>query len=293
VLLAQIAGATQNVRLGPAVVLLPVHHPLLVAEDWATLDLLSGGRVDFAAGRGYDAKEFAPFGAPFNDSLPIFEEGLEVLWRAWTEQGRFSHHGQYYHFDDLEVRPKPLQQPLRPYVASFSRASLDLAAKHDWNIMFAPFAATMVYGGLAEAVTAFAEECAKYDRTPRRTISSYFIHIGEGPAETYGREALLRYFHGILPSLPDDPATAPPSLRYFIDIVARLRAAEAPKLGSSQILLGSPQRIIEDLKRVEAAGVSEVILYFNYGGKPAELVKEQMYEFQESIAPMFRNLAIA
>ncbi|PON19179.1 hypothetical protein C2W62_04120 [Candidatus Entotheonella serta] len=82
ILLAQLAGATQRIRLAPAVVVLPVHHPLLVAEDWATLDLLSGGRVDFAAGRGYDTKEYQPLGVSLDDSLEMFEEGMEILWRA-------------------------------------------------------------------------------------------------------------------------------------------------------------------------------------------------------------------
>ena len=68
-ILAQLAGATTRLRLAPAVTLLPVHHPLHVAEEWATLDLLSGGRVDFAAGRGYDRKEYEPFQAEFR---PIF-----------------------------------------------------------------------------------------------------------------------------------------------------------------------------------------------------------------------------
>src|SRR5262249_2807728 len=85
--LAQLAGATTRLRLAPAVTLLPVHHPLHVAEEWATLDLLSGGRVDFAAGRGYDRKEYEPFGASFEESAELFAEGLEIVWRAWTEPG--------------------------------------------------------------------------------------------------------------------------------------------------------------------------------------------------------------
>src|SRR6185369_15848243 len=87
-MLAQIAGATKRIRLAPAVTLLPVHHPLHVAEEWATLDLLSGGRVDFAAGRGYDRLEYEPFQADFMQSSEMFAEGLEILWRAWTEPGK-------------------------------------------------------------------------------------------------------------------------------------------------------------------------------------------------------------
>ena len=128
-ILAQLAGATTKLRLAPAVTLLPVHHPLHVAEEWATLDLLSGGRVDFAAGRGYDRKEYEPFGAPFDDSAELFAEGLEIVWRAWTETGKWSHKGKFYEFKDVEVRPRPAQKPLRPYVACFSRPSMELAAQ--------------------------------------------------------------------------------------------------------------------------------------------------------------------
>ena len=157
-ILAQLAGATTKLRLAPAVTLLPVHHPLHVAEEWATLDLLSGGRVDFAAGRGYDRKEYEPFQASFEDSAELFAEGLEIVWRAWTETGKWSHKGKFYEFKDVEMRPRPAQKPLRPYVACFSRPSMELAAKNDWNVIYAPFAAAMVYGSLADAVRVYKRD---------------------------------------------------------------------------------------------------------------------------------------
>lgn len=288
-LLAQLAGATRRIRLAPAVVLLPVHHPLHVAEEWATLDLLSGGRVDFAAGRGYDRLEYAPFGANFQDSAELFAEGLEILWRAWTEPGKWSHKGKYYAFENIEVRPKPAQRPLRPYVACFSRISMELAARNDWNIIFAPFAAAMVYGSLAEGVAAFREDCVKHGRAPRRAMCSYFIHIADTrDEEDYGRAALLRYFkEGLISSFPQDERTVPPTLRYFLEIVDILKNMKAENLTSKSILVGSPQKIIDDLKSVEAAGIAEVILYFNYGLKPYAMVTEQMDRFAREIMPAF------
>src|SRR6266852_6565834 len=83
--LAHVAARTKRIRLAPAVTVLPLHHPIRVAEQWATLDLISGGRVDFAAGRGYDRREYEPFGADFMHSLEIFSEGIEVILRAWNE----------------------------------------------------------------------------------------------------------------------------------------------------------------------------------------------------------------
>jgi alkanesulfonate monooxygenase SsuD/methylene tetrahydromethanopterin reductase-like flavin-dependent oxidoreductase (luciferase family) len=288
-LLAQVAGATKRIRLAPAVVLLPVHHPLQVAEDWATLDQLSGGRVDFAAGRGYDRKEYEPFEAKFETSAESFAEAMEILWRAWTEPGKWSHEGQYWKFRDVEIRPRPMQRPLRPYVACFSRPSMELAAKNDWNIIFAPFAAAMVYGSLAQAVSTFHEEAAKHDRKPRRSMCSYFVHIADTPAEeAYGREALIRYFHdAVVAAFPSDPKKTPPTYRYFIEIVDILKNMKPESLTSKSVLVGSTQKIVDDLKMVEASGISEVILYFNYGLKPNAMVKEQMARFMTDIAPAF------
>jgi alkanesulfonate monooxygenase SsuD/methylene tetrahydromethanopterin reductase-like flavin-dependent oxidoreductase (luciferase family) len=291
-ILAQIAGATSRIRLAPAVVLLPVHHPLDVAEEWATLDLLSGGRVDFAAGRGYDKLEYAPFGADFARSADSFAEGMEVLWRAWTEPGKWSHHGRFWQFDDIEVRPKPAQSPLRPYIACFSRPSMELAARNDWNIIYAPFAAAMVYGSLADAVRVYREECeGRWQRPARRAMCSYFIHIADTPAEeALGRDSLIRYFHdALIAAFPSNAKDVPPTYRYFLEIVDILRGMKADTLTAKSILVGSPAKIIEDLKRIEEAGIAEVILYFNYGLKPHAMVKDQMQRFMEEIAPAFEG----
>ncbi len=292
-MLAQIAGATRRIRLAPAVTLLPVHHPLHVAEEWATLDLLSGGRVDFAAGRGYDRLEYGPFQAPFEDSAEIFAEGLEVVWRAWTETGKWSHKGRFYQFDNVEVRPRPAQDPLRPYVACFSRPSMELAAKNDWNIIYAPFAAAMVYGSLADAVRVYRDECeSKFQRPARRAMCSYFVHVASTPEEErYGNETLIRYFHDAL--IAAFPSTSgekvPPTYKYFVEIVNILRGMKADTLTTKSILCGPPQHIIDTLKTVEQAGIAEVILYFNYGAKPHAMVKDQMQRFMEEVAPAFEG----
>src|SRR5205085_3566949 len=124
--LAYIAARTKHIRLAPAVTVLPLHHPIRVAEQWATLDLLSNGRVDFAAGRGYDSREYQPFKVDFSDNQGIFEEGMELVRTLWSAEGRISHHGKHYSFDDVRITPKPVQRPLPTYVASFSKPSIEL-----------------------------------------------------------------------------------------------------------------------------------------------------------------------
>jgi len=290
-LLASIAPVTSRVRLAPAVSVLPLHHPLRVAEQWATLDLVSGGRVDFAAGRGYDRREYEPFGADFMQSLEIFSEGIEVVLRAWNETGPWSFKGRFYDIRDMAITPRPLQRPIPFFIACFSRASLEIAGRRGLGILFAPFAAAMTFGDLGRAVEAYRAECARHGHRPRKAMCSYFIHIAETPAEMeYGRETLMSYFrHCVLPAFPADPAKAPPTMQYFMRIVDILKGMRKEDLSEKSILLGPPTAIIETLKRVEAAGIEEVILYFNVGNKPDALVREQMAKFMAKIAPAFEG----
>ena len=141
VVLSYIASRTRNIRLATAVTVLPLHHPIRVAEQWATLDLLSNGRVDFAAGRGYDRREYSPFGVSFEDNQGIFEEGLELVRVLWAADGRISHRGVHYSFEDVRITPKPVQQPIPTYVGSFSKPSIELAARLGCGLIVAPFAA--------------------------------------------------------------------------------------------------------------------------------------------------------
>jgi alkanesulfonate monooxygenase SsuD/methylene tetrahydromethanopterin reductase-like flavin-dependent oxidoreductase (luciferase family) len=287
--LSSIAPLTKHVRLAPAVSVLPLHHPVHVAETWATLDLLSGGRVDFACGRGYDPREYKPFGADFMHSAEAMEEAIEVLLKAWTSPGPWSHKGRLFDIPPMQITPKPVQRPIPFYVASFSKTSIAMAAKRGLNIIYAPFAAGMIYGGLDKAVESYREQCAKYGNKPGRAMCSYFIYIADNPKDDdYGRQSQMDYFnHCVVRALPSDPSKAPPTMQYMLKIVDILKNMKKEDLSDKSILIGSPQQIIDSLKKVEAAGIEEVILYFNVGLKPHSLVKEQMDRFIREIAPAF------
>ena len=294
-LLASIVPLTKRIRLAPAVAVLPLHHPLRVAEEWATLDLLSGGRVDFAVGRGYDRREYEPFGANYMESLELLAERVEIVRKAWSEPGAWSYKGRYHDIQNMAITPKPVQKPIPFYMACFSRASLEIAAKHGLNILFAPFAAAMTFGDLGAAVQAYREECTKRGTKPGRAKCSYFIHIARDPAEEdYGRETLMKYFqHAVLPAFVQTPGKTPPTMLYFNKIVEILKGMRKETLGDKSILLGTPERIIETLKRVEAAGIDEVILYFSVGAKPHAMVLDQMERFAADIMPAFAGASAA
>src|SRR6266699_2814456 len=110
--LSNVAARTKRIRLAPAVTVLPLHNPIRVAEQWATLDLLSGGRVDFAAGRGYDRREYAPFKVSFDDNQAIFEEGMALVRRLWANERPISYRGKHFQFDDVAITPRPVQLPI-------------------------------------------------------------------------------------------------------------------------------------------------------------------------------------
>jgi alkanesulfonate monooxygenase SsuD/methylene tetrahydromethanopterin reductase-like flavin-dependent oxidoreductase (luciferase family) len=183
IVLAHIAARTKRIRLAPAVTVLPLHHPIRVAEQWATLDLLSGGRVDFAAGRGYDRREYEPLGASFEDNQSVFEEGMELVRALWNADAPLTHRGRHYQFSDVAITPKPVQRPIPSYVASFSRPSIELAGRLGCGLVVAPFAAAMSFGGLREVGELYRDSCARHGNAPARYLCSYFTHFADTPAE--------------------------------------------------------------------------------------------------------------
>jgi alkanesulfonate monooxygenase SsuD/methylene tetrahydromethanopterin reductase-like flavin-dependent oxidoreductase (luciferase family) len=287
--LAYVAARTTRIRLAPAVTVLPLHHPIRVAEQWASLDLLSGGRVDFAAGRGYDRREYEPFRVSFESNQSIFEEGMEIVRRLWAADGPISWNGQHYQFDNVTITPKPVQRPLPAYVASFSKPSIELAARLGCGLIVAPFAAAMTYGGLVQVAELYHATCAQHGQQPGRLMCSYFIHFADNPQqEAAARARQIRYYKECaIPAFPGDPKNAPPSYHYFIGMVERMKAARPEDLTDNAVLIGSPAGIVETLKRVEQAGFDEVILYFNVGLKPHQQVKDEMARFMEEVAPQF------
>lgn len=196
-----------------------------------------------------------------------------------------------YDIRDMEITPKPIQRPIPFSIACFSGTSMAMAAARGLNIIFAPFTAAMMYGGLGPAVEQYREACVKAGKSSGRAKCSYFIYIPDTPAEdTRGRQFLLDYFHHcVLRGFPDDPRRMPPSMHYLMKINKILRGMTKETLSDKSILVGPAAAIIETLKRVERDGIEEVILYFNVGRKPHALVKEQMHPFMEEVAPAFEG----
>src|SRR5581483_8963041 len=159
----------------------------------------------------------------------------------------------------------------------------------------APFAATILFGNLGNAVSAYREICEKAGKPVRKVKCSYFIHIGEGESERQqALERMVSYITmaGLRKTMSQGGTGAlPPTMEYFKKIGARLNDAKASDFDDNSLLYGSPRQIIDSLKRVEAIGIDEVILYFNFGNRPDAFVREQMHRFMEDVAPAFGDIA--
>src|SRR5581483_2035278 len=136
-----LAMRTSRLRLGTAVIVLPWHNPVLMAEQAATLDLISEGRFDFGIGKGYRHGEFKGFRIPIEEAEARFDESVEVMIQAWTSRQRFSHRGRFWSFDDIIVEPPPAQKPHMPlWVAAGSDASIRKAAQRGFNLILDQYA---------------------------------------------------------------------------------------------------------------------------------------------------------
>lgn len=139
-LLSWLAARTTTLRLGTGVMVLAWHNPILLAEQVATVDVLSGGRLDLGIGRGYRHSEFRGFAMDPDEAEDRFTESLEVMTRAWSSRGRFSYHGKFWRFDDVLLEPPPVQSPHPPLWVSAGRdASIRAAAERGLRLLLDQF----------------------------------------------------------------------------------------------------------------------------------------------------------
>lgn len=256
-LLAYLAAKTRHIRLGTAVVVLPWHNPVLIAEQASTLDLLTGGRLDFGVGKGYRQAEFDGFCIPIAEATERFDEALEIIRKAWTTPhdkngGRFSHHGKRWHYDNIVVEPEPLQRPHPPlWMAAGSPDSVKRAAHEGYNLLLDQLAQTDQIG---KRIALFKAECAKvgraYDANMVATARPLqMIHSEAERADMYATRKRVVGTIGDLArdKLPDkvEDDTAP--LWGTPDqVIARLRELEA--VGATNILLVDPNASVGNLR---------------------------------------------
>jgi len=173
---AAIAARTESITVGTNVLLLPMHHPLRVAEDAAVVDLVAGGRFVLGVGQGYVQHEFEVLGFDRRYRPSLFEEGIEVIRRAW-EEGRTGYDGKRWRFEDLPFEPRPEKRP-PIYVGAFADPAIDRAAR-----LADGFLASSSGGGFGETYRKVRQALARHGRADEEFpyVASGVVYAHEDP----------------------------------------------------------------------------------------------------------------
>ena len=152
---AAIAARTRRIKIGTGVQVLPLCHPLRLAEETATIDQISKGRLLFGVGRSGNPRSYVAYGVPYSESRERFLETLEIVKQAWT-QPSFSYEGKYYSFNNASAVPRPYQQPYPPIrVAAASEETFPSLGEAGYPIFVAVRSGSL--SGLAPDLAAYRD----------------------------------------------------------------------------------------------------------------------------------------
>ncbi len=281
VFLANLAARTKTIRLGTAVSVLPFNHPLRTAEDFAVVDVLSGGRLNFGVGRGYQPGEFVNLGIDQDKSRDMFTEALDVILAAWTQE-RVNHDGRYWTIDDAEVLPKPVQDPHPPlYVACTSGETNVWAGRRAYPVMRAPMVPNRDVRAANDEYRREARAAGQSEGCVNRALSESAVmkHVVVAPndeeAITLARPYVEWYYNYLGSRLMFGGTVEQQPYEYY--------------LSSGGCFFGSPSKVIDQIEEwTETTGSDYLYLWSNMGGVPHEDVVRSMTLFSEKVMPRFK-----
>ena len=290
-MLAALAERTRTLRLGIAIVLLPLSHPIRVAEEIATLDVLSNGRVEFGIGRGSIPTHFTGFGLNQAESRERMLESLEVILKAWTSE-RLSFQGKFYQIKDLSIVPKPVQQPHPPIrVAANSVDTFELMGQLGYPIFVAaqvnPFHKIREYLPLYRQ----ARKAAGHpDRGGEDVTLLTPLYVGNDPAQI--RQELEPSIKSFLQAVATLYASAGLLLEGRIkEVLERVQRMTYEQMCKVMAVFDTPDACVERLKGFQQEfGMGRVICWFNPGGMvPHAQVMRSMELFATKVMPHFKQ----
>jgi len=241
-----VAARTRRLRIGTAVSLAAFYHPLRLAEEIALLDVLSGGRVNWGAGRGFHRQEFEVFDVQPAESAARFREAVDIVLRAWANE-RLTFNGRFHAFEDVEVLPKPLQQPHPPvWLAASSDESIARAAADGFAILMDPHS---VHAEIGRKMSLYHEHlrAAGHDPATREVPVARLIAIAETAEKA---EAVARRGAGwLVDSYANPQSTAPAGPGTFNPF-----GGDAPveRYMNGVIIHGTAASVVDQLRQLEA-----------------------------------------
>jgi alkanesulfonate monooxygenase SsuD/methylene tetrahydromethanopterin reductase-like flavin-dependent oxidoreductase (luciferase family) len=289
------AQRTRRIRFGTGVTLLPFHHPLRVAEEAATVDILSNGRLDLGVGRGTIAVHFQGFNVNRDESRERFEESLDIITKAWTHE-RFAHSGKYFQFPETSVFPKPLQKPHPPIrIAANSPDTAEFAGLNGYDILAASPINPMpgFFAHIANYRAALTR--SGHDRETHDVAGLFFTHVGETPErvrEEYS-PSMFHYFKTIgEQAMLGDRSQYDGSYAYLKQVRERAAAMNWENIDTTMAVFGPPEECIARIERIwEGARIDQLVCWFNPGGRiPHRDVLATMERFAAKVIPSVRKL---
>ncbi len=270
-----VAARTRRLRIGTAVSLAAFYHPLRLAEEVALLDVLSGGRVNWGAGRGFDRTEFAAFGVPQEESAARFQETVDVVLRAWTEE-RLTYAGRFFRCEDVEVLPKPLQKPRPPvWLAASSPEAITRAAAGGFTIMMDPHSSHVEIARKRELYRA-ALEGAAFSMAGREIPMARLLAIA--PTARAAEETARRGAAWLV------GAYAGPQHQSMTNVIGFGVAADVPPVDPVErylggtVIYGTPEAVTDDIVRLREEMFLEYLLC-------APLSHESFVLFTDQVLP--------
>ena len=278
-LLTWLGARTKTLRLGTAVMVLPWHNPVLLAEQAATLDLLSGGRLDFGIGTGYRYNEFVGFDLPMEAAREKFEESIEVILKAWTSNEPFSHHGKYWTFKNIVVEPPSFRKPHPAvWMGAGNERSIRDVARRGFNLLLGQYAAP---ADVARNIAIFREavEAKGKPWDPMRVGVTRAFFVTDDARER--EEALERRLANRLRQLklattPDGRVLGGPD-----------RADGDPvQINLTSAIYGPPDEIARKIEALREAGAGYLLI--NGGGSGGgERGRRSLRRFASEVMPLF------
>lgn len=288
VVLGAIAARTRRLRLGVAVNILPVHHPLAVAEQVATLDVLSHGRAQFAMGRGHlHSRVYEGFGVSRAGSREAMEEGLALVRAAWT-QDVVEFHGRFYDVPEVAVCPKPLQQPHPPvFTATSSLDGVQSAARQGLDLFLPVHFASRQQ--LCDWAAAYWDGLRRHGHDPRQRQLGLNLPVHVAPTTAQAREqaraGFMDYYRVVLDLRQDYQAWAARHGRAASEMTTRDEMT-FERLCAESAVIADPPTAVAALRQLAAqTGASRILCWMNMGSIPHEAVLASMRLFAEEVAP--------
>ncbi len=274
-----VAARTQRLRVGTSVILLPLHHPVRVAEDVITLDLVSKGRVILGVGIGYQASDFHAFAVPMEHRLTLFEEGVEVVRRCWTGEP-FTFRGKHYTLEDVRIRPRPYQQPSPPL---WIGASVPAAVRRAGHLAdaFVGTPSTTLEGAM-RLVDAYRDAARQAGRRPQ-VVLMRDAWVADTRAEAdlvYGPEVMAAYRYYWQHRLSEF-RNIPPGTEFTLE-----------NLAPDRLILGDPETCVREFHRWhDATGADYWLLRLRHahsGGPAHDKIMGAIKLFGDKVLPHCR-----